>query len=88
MQQRSGGVYVCVSPIVFTQFYPSDKSFKRGIREKAKAKHGRGAEGWQTYCIALQQTVSYSNERRRGGEEKCVCVCACVGGWRSRKDYN
>lgn len=29
MQQRSGGVDECVSPIVFTQFHPSNKSFKR-----------------------------------------------------------
>ncbi len=44
MQQRSGGVDECVSPIVFTQFHPSNKSFKRGIREKVKAKQRRDAE--------------------------------------------
>lgn len=42
MQQRSGGVDECVSPIVFTQFHPSNKSFKRGIREKVKAKQSKG----------------------------------------------
>lgn len=45
MQQRSGSVDECVSPIVFTQFHPSNKSFKRGIREKVKAKQRRDATG-------------------------------------------
>lgn len=62
MQQRSGGVDECVGPIVFTQFHPSNKSFKREIREKVKAKQRRDATGKQTRCTALQQMVSYSNQ--------------------------
>lgn len=42
MRQRSRGVDECVSPIVFTQFHPSNKSFKRGIREKGKSKAEEG----------------------------------------------
>lgn len=39
MRQRSGQR---VGPIVFTQFHPSNKSFKRGIGGEVKAKPGRG----------------------------------------------
>lgn len=41
----------CVSPIMFTQFHPSNKSFKTGIREKVKAKHRRDAERSQTNIL-------------------------------------
>lgn len=50
-QQRSRGVDECVSPIMFTQFHPSNKSFKTGIREKVKAKHRRDAQGSQTNIL-------------------------------------
>lgn len=51
MRQRSRGVDECVSPIMFTQFHPSNKSFKTGIREKVKAKHRRDAERSQTNIL-------------------------------------
>lgn len=44
MQQGLGGVDECVSPIVFSRFPPSNKSFKRGIRKKIKAKQRRGEQ--------------------------------------------
>lgn len=47
-ERCSGGqgcVDECVSPIVFTKCHPSNKSFKRGIRRKVKAKQRGDAEG-------------------------------------------